>query len=54
MRLQTKQTLLQIATATALVCTAAVIFLPVAASAQPIASHALLSSPDQVISLRVR
>ena len=41
MRLQTKRTLLQIATATALVCTAAVIFLPLAASAQPIASHAL-------------
>lgn len=52
MRLKTKTTLLQLATATAIVCTAAMIFLPVAASARSIVP--LLSSPNQVISLRVR
>jgi len=61
MRLRTRETLLQIATAAAIVCTAAAIFLPAAASAstvplapsQPVAwAHhvPLVVSPQNLVS----
>lgn len=58
MRLQTKRTLLRVATAAAVACTAAMIFLPAAASARPAPSAMsaiTFDTPDNVISsLRVR
>lgn len=58
MRLRTRETLLQIATAAAIVCTAAAIFLPAAASAssvhptpfQPVA-WATTAGPQNLVSL---
>ena len=51
MRTKTQRTLLRLATATAVMCTAAVIFLPTVVSAQPTANAALAHpSLHQVIS----
>ena len=53
MRIQSQRTLLRLATATAVVCTAAVIFLPAAVSAFPMApspAAVTVPHPDTVIS----